>query len=244
MASEFEFGSAEWFEEVFSSPPVRDVMGRSHPTQRFVLSKGGGMEPAEGKTGALPRLLLSSGINCGLVRRYKLEAFYLEEKIHGVDAVPDVLFEHVDGRKFVVEGKSEEYLSPEVIEKCRRIEKIVGDAGMSYLLWTDSWPLTNSMARVLRSMRRCGTSAVPQQQVENLITRISYGEARWSELRDAGIFRDAILHAVWRGRAHLNIFEDLCDYTLVSPDVGSRRFEDALEARINTHEWWQDLSHS
>ena len=234
-------GTDEWIEEVFASPPARDVQGRSRPTTRFHVSAGGN-EAVEGKTASLSRLVLSSAINCGLIKRYKFEPCALCKETHGVDAIPDILFEHADNRRFFVEAKAERHLArPADIEKARAVAACAQEAGINYLFWTDLWPLVKPLGRILRSSRRCGTASVPAQQVENLVQRVDRGDAHWDELRDAGIFRDAILHAFWTGRVHLNLFEDPCDKTIVSSNIATRSFDTLLGAGINSHEWWYDL---
>lgn len=235
-------GSATWRAEVFASPPARDASGRSRPTQRYVtLDPNESLSIAEGGNSAIARSILTTSMLAGLVKRFKMEPFSLLEKEHGVDAVPDVLFETADDHLYVVENKAKMYLTEGKIEKCAAVERVVNNAGLTYLLWTDAWPLGPSVWRLQREMRRLGTSAVPEERITALVEAVSRAPLCISQLRAVGLYREHVLAAVWRGLVHMDFFSEMSDQTLITNDVRSRGFDSALHASVDSHRWWRRL---
>jgi hypothetical protein len=237
-----KLGTAAWRQWVFSSGPARDPRGRSRPTQRYVvLDDDGSSSVAEGGNTAIARAILTTAVHAGQVVKAKLEPFSLTVAEHGVAATPDVLFEAADGRLFVPETKSSKYLTEAKLERLRHVEEVINKAGMTYLFWTDAWPLTPAVWRLLRETRRCGTSAVDEQELRRLADTIQDGPRTVRELREAGLYREIVLAGVWRGQAHINLFADLKDETVVSTDSAARDFESILSAPVDAHSWWRGL---
>lgn len=242
MKTIHELGSPEWREWVFRSPPARDVRGRSRPTQRYIVTGlDGSPMVAEGGAAAVARSVITTSIFSGLVNRFKPEPFGLTLDKDGIEAVPDMLFEHADSRLFVPEFKSARYLTEEKLEKCRQVEQVVKKAGMTYLFWTDAWPLTPCVWRLMREMRRCGTGNVPETKLAELGKLISNGPHTFAQLREAGVYREFVLAAAWRGQVHFDLFSELSDETRVTSDVRDRRFDQVLHAPVGAQNFWLRL---
>ena len=236
-------GSSCWRAEVFDSPAARDPGGRSRPTQRYIaLDQSDSVSVAEGGNTAITRSILTTCLLAGLIKRFKLEPFALNKDLHGVDAIPDAIFETVDDRLYVVENKAKLYLNEAKVEKCLAVEKIVNAAGLTYLLWTDAWPLSPAVWRLQREMRRLGTAAIAEERIVAVGQAVEQAPLRMDQLRTLGIYREHILSAVWQGAAHLDLFSELTDETLVSNDPQSRGLASTLHASVAAHRWWRGLA--
>lgn len=238
-----KLGSPEWLEGVFASEPSRNPRGRSRPTQRYpVLEDDGRVTVAEGGNSSVARSLLTTMKEAGVVRRLKLEPFALTIGEHGVDATPDVIFELTDGRFFVVENKSARYLTEEKLEKLRQVDRALRQGGVPYLLWTDDWPLGPPTWRLMREMRTAGTSQIDESEIERLTGTLEHGPLSVAGLRGEGLYRHVILAAVWRGHAHIDLFEDFDDDTTVSLDVTQRNFEATFATAVGAQSFWHELT--
>lgn len=238
-----QIGSVEWLNRVFGSPAARDVRGRSRPTQRFLANDlQQRPEVAEGGNTATARTFLTASINAGLVARLKLEPFALTEPEHGVDAVPDCIFQTPDSQAYVLETKSAKYLIREKLEKCRLVERTVTDAGLKYLLWTDAWPLTPAFTRNMRNIRRCGTSDIDPELISRISARLLDGPTTIGELRTQGLYVDCVRAAYWEGKVHFDASSELVDDSVVSADKTARGFVQLLSASVETHSWWGKLA--
>jgi len=236
-------GSRNWLEQVFQSAPARDPQGRSRPTQRY-LAQGGDftVTVAEGGNSAIARSLLATMKNAGVVKRWKLEPFPLNNADHGIVATPDILFETQDGRSFVVETKASKYLTDEKLEKQRRVERVITQSGMTFLLWTDRWPLSSVAWRHLREMRRLGSCDIPYDRIFAVAQSVAETPMSMETLRKEGMYRSHVLAAVWAGLAHCNLFSPLCDQTLITASLKDRGFETLLHAPVEAYGWWNTLS--
>lgn len=238
-----QLGSKAWLDDLLNNSPARDVRGRSRPTQRYVVQDARGrIGYAEGGNAAIAHSILVTMCHAGVVDQLKMEPFRLTMAQHGVDAVPDIIFTLHDGRVFVAETKSSRYLTTAKLEACEKVERVINAANMTYLFWTDEWPISPACWRVMRRVRRCGTSAVPVEQINAAIDAIKDGPKTIAALREQGIYTDAVLAAVWCGSLHIDLFGDMTDLTLVSTDVRTRGFQHLLRAPVRSHDWWDNLA--
>lgn len=242
MKKNHPVGSRQWLDYVFLAPPARDPQGRSRPTQRY-LAQGddGTVTVAEGGNTATARSLLATMKNAGMVKRWKLEPFALNGVDHGVNATPDILFETTDGRAFVVETKASKYLTDEKQQKQRRVESVITQSGMTFLLWTDRWPLSAVLWRHLREMRRLGSCDIPYDRLFAVAQQVAAGPKTLTELRQVGLYRHHVLAAVWAGQAHFDLFRPLEDKTPITSNPKDRRFETTLHAPVEAYGWWRTL---
>lgn len=243
MKRNHPLGSRQWLDYVFVAPPARDPQGRSRPTQRY-LAQGldGAVTVAEGGNTATARSLLVTMRNAGLVKRWKLEPFSLNNADHGIEATPDILFETHDGRSFVVETKASKYLTQEKLDKQRRVESLITQSGMTFLFWTDRWPLSAVLWRQLREMRRLGSCDIPYDRIFAVGQQVEEAPKTMADLREAGMYRDHVLAAVWAGQAHFDLLSPLCDQTLITSNPKDRGFEKVLNASVEAHGWWNTLA--
>lgn len=243
MKKQILWGSLEWVEVTFGSTDARKVWGRSRPTQRYAIAGIDGKPTyAEGGNESVARALMILGVNTSQIKRWKFQPFALSKEVHGCQAFPDLLFETHDGRLYVAEPKSARYLNHEKLEKALAVEAVINATGrMRYLFWTDAWPLAPATARLVRELRRCGTSAIPQSSIFSLCELLRSGPKNFFALREQGYFRDIVMAAVWHGKAHINLFETVTDATVVSADISIRRFEETLCAPVGAQTVWHQM---
>ena len=245
MKKRYPLGSQQWLEGVFNSDFARNPNGRSRPTQRYLTQDfDGSVSVAEGGNTATARSLLTTMKNAGLVRRLKLEPFMLNRADHGIDATPDIIFEAGDGGVYVVETKSSKYLTEEKLQKQRRVESVVTQGGMTYLFWTDIWPLSAVLWRQIREIRRIGTSDVPFDRILAVSQLVAERPQTMEELRMAGHYRQYVLAAVWSGQAHFDLLSPLTNHSVISSNAQDRKFKDLLKASVEAFSWWESLTDS
>lgn len=241
------FGSRDWIEKVYAGEAVRKVAGRSRPTQRYVIA-GEDRKPiyAEGGNESTARSLMILGVNRGHIKRWLFQPFALSKAIHGVDAVPDVIFEDQSEWNFVVEARSARFQTAAKLEKAVSIERVINATGrMTYLYWTDAWPLNPTTSKLVRELRRCGTSNVPRGEIEKIESVLkTEGPQTFAQLRSKGSYRDVVMAAVWHGRVDIDLLSAVTDQSVVSLDVKTRRFHELLTARVGGQTWWTSLGKS
>jgi hypothetical protein len=239
-----EFGSEGWVEEVFAGKDARQVAGRSRPTQRFGIGIEGKPTYAEGGNESVARGLMLLGVKAGLIRRWKFQPFEMTKADHGVEAFPDLQFQLHDERVFIAEIRSARYQTPEKLAKAKQIQVGINASGrLKYLYWTDAWPLTPGTTALVRELRKCGTSDIPQSSIDALQKMLkAEGPKTFYELRSTGCFRDVVLAAVWQGKAHIDLLSTVTDSSIVTSDVYTRRFHELLNLGVEGQTWWSSLS--
>lgn len=239
MADSLPLGSRKWVEMVFATGPARNPEGRSRPTQRFALRDDDELTTvAEGGGSSIARSLLESMKKAGIVKRWKLEPFGLNRRDHQIEAFPDIIFETVDEAMYVVEVKASKFLTAEKLKRLMAVEKVINASGMTYLLWTDQWPLSRPTWRLVREMRHLGTCAIPRDAVLAVQEAVREAPMTVDELSSRGSYRQHIFAAIWEGLVHVDLHAEFSDKTLVTSTVSSRRFEDFLMAPVAGYSWW------
>lgn len=238
------FGTVEWVENVFSSPDARQVWGRSRPTQRYAIAGVDGKPIyAEGGNESIARGLMILGVNAGMIKRWKFQPFAMTKAEHEVDAIPDLLFETSLGNLFVTEVRSARFQTAEKLSKARQIETAVNATGsLKYLYWTDAWPLTPTTTKLVRELRKCGTSNISKVSFDALSQTLKEGPKTFFELREQKCFRDVVLAAVWTGKAHIDLLSPVTDSTLVTLNYTTRRFHELLHLCAGGQTWWTSLN--
>jgi hypothetical protein len=174
----------------------------------------------------------------GLVRRWKLEPFSLTRAEHGIEAVPDALFELHDHRVFVLENKAARFLTDAKEDKARHVERVINGAGLTYLFWTDAWPLTPTVWRQVKETRRCGAANIGNEQLLAVAAAVMDEVLDLKALRVRGLYRPIVLASVWLGLTHLTLFSPITEETLVSSNPLARGFDLVLHAPVAAQRWW------
>lgn len=189
-------------------------------------------------------LLLELLLKCGLVVWYKEQPFEMTTREHGVDAVPDFIFQWHDRRVFVAEVKSKKFLTVEVERKLEDVARVISNAGIEYLLWTDQQQLNRVVWHAVRSIYRAGISAVPREEVTSALLMVRDGPATLEELRRGGIDVAVVKNQVHCGAMHYNLLRKLDANTIISRRPDESYYLGLLGDRPDTERWWHSLPDS
>lgn len=99
-------------------------------------------------------LLLEALLRQGYVKRYKSQAFLLDEIGGPPKRVPDFLVELWDERVIVIQIKAERFLTDLVKAKLETERLFLLDHGFEFLCWTDKNVLTSSLYKNLLQLDR------------------------------------------------------------------------------------------
>lgn len=241
--SNAQFGSPSWLEGVFASEPARTVKG-GRAAQRFITGCHiSGTQVAEGGNAATARRVLEILLNWAIVRRFKLEPFRFNDESRGIQSyVPDLIFQLHDQRTFVVETKSWRFLTQPRIEHLYAVQDAVLNSGLSFVLWTDAWPLTPIVYKQSVEMRRLGNSKVPEEKISRLLEFIKSHPATFLELRENGVYRDEIMSAAWKGQVFVNFLEPITDDTKVCAYCDVTDVSLLLNCPVGAQTFWFNLT--
>jgi hypothetical protein len=131
-----------WVNTVFSSPPAREVRGRSRWTHRQTFFSGLLRRPVffESTGEFHAAQILEHFGRVGWVTRYKAQPFEMDSIGGRPKSIPDFLVELRGGELLVIEIKTYRFLSPHVLDRLQQNDDHLKQAGIRPLLWTDVDP--------------------------------------------------------------------------------------------------------
>jgi hypothetical protein len=234
-----------WVNEVFSSPPRRDVDGRSRPTQRFVVPTFLADAPnvfAEGGNELTAVLMLLHLQRCGFVRRFKVQPFELSEIGGPKRAVPDLFVELASGQVHVVEVKSARYLTRAVEQTLEERREALESAGLDLVLWTDQTALHRPTWHSTRHLAR-GLALPASDDVEIEIRRLlANGPLNFGELeRSLRCGWDRLTAAAARCQFHLSLLETIDEHALVTREFSKQQYANLFAQGDAVSDWWTSL---
>jgi len=186
-------------------------------------------------------LLLEALHAAGLVRWFKEQPFQLKEDAHGIEAVPDFLFEWCDGTKYVAETKSAAYVTADVLDRTTQLTALLAKAGINYVLWTDKDHLRRPLWTNVRRVWNERGAHYSREELEVVTEAISESPRTLQHLVELGANPDAALHLVGRGRAHFNLTEKWNARTIISSQPERSHYRLHLAARHDPEAWWNSL---
>jgi hypothetical protein len=236
-------GTDDWIQFVRSTPPVRNPIGRSRPTEQFfpyseALKRNMGIEGGNELTGML---LLEALHAAGLVRWFKEQPFELNEPEHGIEATPDFIFEWCDGKRFVAETKSSAYVTADVLDRTARLTALLGKVEIDYLLWTDKIHLRKPLWTNVRRIWSERGAYYSTEEVEIVMKAICDGPRTLGYLVEHGANSDTALHLAGKGRAHFNLTEHWNARTIISDRPEKSHYGLHLGAKHDPEAWWNSL---
>ena len=234
------FGSAEWIAEVFSSPPERDVGGRSRKTHRAAPKFEGATVWTEGGNETTAMYLLEYLIILGVVKRWKPQPFpwFDDQK------VPDCLAEiRVERQPFaVIQVKSEKYLTPAVQAEFDVERQELESVGMRHLVWTEKRPLTPAMRSALFRIRGARNTPHNPEDLVALVRHVQErGRLTLGDIAAAGYEPALVPIALRSGELYVSLKERLDAPAIVSatPIIDARSF--LLGSGFDAESWWNHL---
>jgi hypothetical protein len=239
-----------WLDGVFNSPPVREVKGRSRPTQRFAYQddEGGVIHYQEGGNEQTASILFRYWKRLGIVRRYKPQPFNVNDLSPGINAVPDFLVELTDRRIFVIEVKARRFLSPDVLASLEVIQDALCEQGLPYRVWTDKDPegKTNKLnravwgnARVILRGFAIPLEAGSKAEIPELIAK---GDCVVGDLLAADACGwDQLISALARGVFFINIQDEINENSKVHASIPTSQWKHFFEEGDAFETWWGGL---
>jgi hypothetical protein len=138
MSERAKLPSQGWRDEVFKSPPRRDIDKKSKTTTRIPVWTESGQMYAEGGNEATALRLLRHLQLLGLVRRFKAQPFCLEEIGGPTGRVPDILVELNHERSLhVVQVKAKRFITDDVQSRFDQEREFLARLGFHFHVWTN-----------------------------------------------------------------------------------------------------------
>lgn len=239
-----EFGSKEWLEWVFSSPPVDKIKGRTKWTQAHapwspVLKRAA---PVQGRGEYIGFLVLLYLHRLGLIKRMKEHAFATGTDDLGWEIRPDHFAESKFGGLHVIENKTARFVTVPIQMELDANRTGLKRFGLNYLVWTDKHPLSRPVRHNLIEMRRASTEDVSDEEIDRLaeLVRIE-GEIPLSAVLLRGFDLVDVFAAWWNGQIFLPLTQDVGQTTLVR-NFSIENYEAIfLNEKPLTDEWWETL---
>lgn len=241
-------GSNEWVRAVYACGPARDVNGKGRSTVRHFQGDGevgrdGEEECAnvfEGRHENAAGILLNVLRNSKFVARFKPQPFRLTKARHGVDAYPDFLVDLSDGRRFVIEVKTNRWFDEKEKDQQEAICQALKDTSMRLVIWTDKYPLARSVFHNMNHMRRANNLRYEQLELEKVADALTGGPKQISDLtggKTKASF-DHVLAAAYQGNVHLNYLLPITESTYVYRNRNDRNLETLVTPwKRNVLEW-------
>lgn len=162
--------SLAWREEVFSSPPRRDIARTTKATTRFPVHVPAQrcVFYAEGGNEHVALLVLNHLQSLGIVKRFKSQPFFLEELRGPAKTIPDILVELHDGSLHVIECKSKRFLTDEVKERFGVERECLEQLGIGFHIWTNRDKVGQPISSSVRVLDRGRRHPPPAEVVERI----------------------------------------------------------------------------
>lgn len=244
MAKEQHSPSSAWRNEIFNSPPRRDVRRQGKTTTRFPIfaPAQGGVMYAEGGNEQTALLLVRCLQQLGLVKRFKSQAFCLDELGGPSRRIPDVLVELASDLSLHSIGcKSKRFLTPEVQEGFDLERAFLEPRGFKCHVWTDRDRLSNPSSQTVRLLDR-GFRNPPNRAVLYDIEQKAKQFATLNPLLNEFGFDDTIAASA-HGAFHFDITKVVNENTPLIHHLPPSYYSYIFESRPILHSnWWDSLA--
>lgn len=234
--------SRAWLEEVFSSPPRRDIARETKATTRIPMRvpMQGCSFYGEGGNEHVALLLLRHLQSIGIVRRFKPQPFYLEELGGPARQIPDVLAELHDESLHVIECKSKRFMTDEVKEHFGLERDCLINLGFDFHVWTDRDKVGQPIASAVRMLDRGFIHPPPPDVVSRIRARVGAVTALGDLLNDFG--PDDVIGAAAVCAIHFDIRSALHEESAITLHASSEYQKYFFESRHVPDGWWESLS--
>lgn len=235
--------SEAWRNEVFASPPRRDIDKKSKSTTRvpIYMPRLGRYAYAEGGNEASALLLLKYLQTHGFVSRIKEQPFALDELRGPVGRVPDILVElRVDKSLHIIQCKSKRFMTDEVKQRFETERLFVEPRGFNFHIWTDRDYLANPTSESVRLIDR-GFRFPPSADVLQLIEQEANQVSTLGPLIEKFGWDDC-LAAVAHGAFYLNVLEKINEKSAITRHFSGSDYLHLFARRTAPGDWWESLA--
>lgn len=236
--------SKAWLDEVFGSPPRRDVKGKSKSTTRTPhrsRQNGSSTIFAEGNNELCCLRLFEYLWRCRLVKRFKAQAFDLGELGGPSDHVIDLLVELMDGTVHVIQVKSKRFMTAEVQAVLEMEKEFLESRGFNFHIWTNrdrlGPPTSHSVNQIDRGFR-----FPADQTILNLIgQRVQEGASTLNPLlMEFGW--DDVMSAAAHLKLHIDITKEIHENAPVYKNLPINYYSFLFKGGNEYRSWWDSLS--
>lgn len=233
--------SSAWLNEIFSSPPRRDIERDSKSTTRVPVQFPSAVMYGEGGHEATALHLLNHLLRNGLALRVKAQAFCLEEIGGPRGRVPDILVElDIDPPLHIIQCKSKRFITPEVQQKFDEEKEFLEPRGFKFHCWTDRDKLSNPTSQSLRLLDRGLQLPLTHARLLEIESAASQATHLGDLLDQFGW--DDVIAAAANGAVHFNITEKIHEQTPLLPRFPRKKYELLFEHRAVPRGFWNALA--
>lgn len=249
------FGSSHWLNQVFQTPPVRKVKGRTKWTHRHatwveLLNR---LAYVESRNELIGLLALEYLQHLGAITRFKEQPFTapldlwpsgseLDDSPSVREYTPDLMAETLTGDKYVIEVKSARYISRQMERDFELWKDKFLEYDLKYLVWTDRDPLATPLRQNLLELRRAAVQYIEADEVHRLVDLLSRkGPLPIWALYGNDIDRELISHAAWQGKVFFPLHESFGRQTIVSLNRTTDLEKILFGAEPDMEAWWNSL---
>ena len=237
------FGSRDWAEHVFTTPPARIVKGRTRWTHRHlcwsgVLQRGAYVESRNELIGLLALEYLH---NLGMVRRFKEQPFTTPSELFQAQYTPDFLFESSSGRLYLSEVKSKRFLTRDIERKLSNFKSEFIRYGLQFLLWTDKTPLNKTIAHNLIRLKMSTYEYFSTERIAELVDTLTLQPLTVQELLYKSFDIDLVCSAAWDGKVFIPLHKPISTLTTVTLSPVEDFESYLINCDPDPDAWWHDL---
>ncbi|MBX9871224.1 MAG: Tn7 transposase TnsA N-terminal domain-containing protein [Burkholderiaceae bacterium] len=235
--------SRAWREEVFSSPPRRDIARESKATTRLpvLVPMQGCTFYGDGGNEHVALLLLRHLQAIGIVKRFKSQPFYLEELGGPSKLIPDILVELQDSSLHVIECKSSRFVTDAVKERFALERQCLADLGFRFHIWTNRDKVGQPISSTVRELDRGFKRPPPYETVNRITASVSSRTTLGDLLVNFG--HDDVIGAAAVCAIHFDLRRQLHETSAITL-LPSAEYQDYFfESRHVPDGWWASLSH-
>lgn len=233
--------SAAWIENVFNTPPRRDVKLANKSTTRFDVRVPSQrcIFHAEGGNEHIALLIARHLQSIGIVKRFKAQPFSLDEIGGPRGRIPDLLVELITGDLDVVQCKSHRFITPEVMATFDQERSCLNDLGFGFHVWTNRDKVGQPISSNMRDHDRAFNHPPDPVVVEQVRARVSTGSTLQDLLRDFS--RDDVIGAAALCSVHFDIRRQINENTIASLHPPEDYADYFFARRDVSKRWWGSL---
>lgn len=242
MQKKYSGPSKAWLDEVFQSPPRRDIERQSKTTTRWphYSECSGGWMYGEGANEYTAILLLEYFWRLGIVRRFKSQPFYLLEVGGPEKSVPDLLVELADATLIVIAVKAKRFISVEVQEKFDRERELLEPLGFDYLVWTDRDILSSPTSHTVRHIDAGYRFRPIEDRLNAIAKKANSGAQLLGELLEEFGWDD-VASAISQLKIFVNVLKEVNEQTNLLPSFPANEYSRLFKGGAAPTSWFESL---
>lgn len=233
--------SSAWVDEVFKSPPRRNVWAESKSTTRVPVKYPSTTMYGEGGNEATALYLLQHLQRNGLALRVKAQPFFLHELGGPQKRVPDILVElDFDPPLHIIQCKSTRFITAEVQQKFDEEKEFLEQRGFKFHCWTDRDKLSPLTSQSVRLLDRGLLLPITHARLSE-IERAAAQATLLGELIEMFGWDDC-LAAASNAVFYINVTEKIHEQTPLLPNFPRQKYELLFEHRPVPGGFWNSLT--